>query len=125
MLQDALVDFDIEKEEYGYLMEASHYTNKSFKIRIPKLMPLINQNCDIRESYNTNIFENDSECKLPNINKVTTQNYLTINRAGYSNLAGAGSWNDDEFIGTISAGQRFLCTIIGQNIRQIFITDAI
>lgn len=125
MLQNALTEFDIEKEEYGYLIESSHYTNKSFKIKIPKLMPLVNQNYDIRESYNTNIFENDSGCKLPNINRVTTQNYLSINRAGYSNLAGAGSWNGNEFIGIIPAGQRFLCTIIGQNIRQIFITDAI
>lgn len=125
MLQNGLSDFDIEKEEYGYLMEEAHYTNKKFKIKIPKIMPLINQNSDIRESYNVNIFANDSECKLPPINRVTTQNYLTINRAGYSNLAGAGNWNGEEFIGNIPVGQRFLCTVIGGNLRQIFITDAI
>ena len=119
MLQNGLIDFDIEKEEYGYLIEEAHYTNKQFKIKIPKLMPLINQ------SYNTNIFVNDSDCELPNINRVITQNYLTINRAGYSNLAGAGNWNGNQFIGNIHVGQRFLCTVIGGNIRQIFITDAI
>ena len=125
MLQDGLQDFDIEKEEYGYLMEEAHYTSNKFKIKIPKLMPLIDQIYDIKESYNPNIFINSDECKLPNINRVTTQNYLTISRTGYSNLAGAGSWDNNNFIGVIPKGQRFLCTVIGQNIRQIFITDAI
>lgn len=124
MLKDALKDFDIEREEIAFLLEPTMYNARSFKVRIPKLMPLIPYRvADIHEVYNTNIFCNDKPCRPGVAKRVMLQTYINIPRLGLSNLSTAGSWEDGNFVGIMPVGTRFLCNVISKNIREIYINS--
>ena len=125
MLKDALKDFDIEREEFAFLLEPTMYNANNFKVKIPKLMPKIPTRVAVaNEVYNTKIFCNDKSCSPGVANRVKTQTYINLPRMGLGNLASAGSWDGQNFIGVIPEGTRFLCTVISKNIREIYISHA-
>lgn len=124
MLKDALKDFDIEREEIAFLLEPTMYNSPVFKVRIPKLMPLIPYRvADIHEVYNTNIFCNAKECRPGAPKRVILQTYLTIPRLGLSNLSTAGSWDRDNYVGIMPVYTKFICNVISKNIREIYINS--
>lgn len=125
MLSDAVIDYNIDRQEYGWLTSGGHYANGTFRVNIPKLMPLIQGNQSTSENYPTNIFVNSGSCPTGTPSRVRFQNYLTIPRASYANLSGPASWSGGSFTGYLSAGQRVSCEIHGKNIRDIKIIDCV
>lgn len=118
MIQNGLLDFNLNEEENGVLVEGTPYSSEAFKMYIPRLMPNIaKSNSSTRVSFDRNIFINASDCK-PNINSyVNSQGYITIKKYRTISLIYIAT------NGIISAGTKFKLKVMGKNVDQIFISD--
>lgn len=118
MIQNGLLDFNLNEEENGVLVEGTRYSAESFKMYIPRLMPNISRsNKSTRVSFDRNIFLNGSDCK-PNVNSsVTTQGYISIKKYRTISLIYIAT------NGIIAAGTKFKLKVMGKNVDQIFISD--
>lgn len=118
MIQNGLLDFNLNEEENGELVQATPYSSDSFKVYIPRLMPNITKSKNITTmSFDRNIFLNASECK-PSINSsVGTQGYLNIMKLRTISLIYIATK------GSIAEGTKFKLKVMGKNVDQIFISD--
>jgi len=114
----SLENLGVKADEYCFLLEESDQYNKSFKVNIPKFMPMFSID-EIPKSNNivfdTNIFSNDDSCK-PIVNKsILTQNYVSLERFRNTNFRFHPS--------NIHKKTRFICKIVDGNLRNMGITD--
>lgn len=118
MIQNGLLDFNLNEEENGVLVEATPYSSEEFKMYIPRLMPNISKNSGkTRISFDRNIFLNASECK-PSVNSnISTQGFITIKKFRTISLIYIATK------GIIAAGTKFKLKVMGKNVDQIFISD--
>ena len=114
-----LKDLLINHAEYAYVYEKQKYYARSFKVRVPKLMPKVPR-VGSKISFNKNIFINDAACK-PNVsNSIYTQGYITIPRSPNCNLhhkADRHSWIHPE--------TQLTCNCMNNNIRDLNIVDSV
>lgn len=118
MIQNGLLDFKLNEEENGTLIENTPYSSERFKMYIPRLMPSISRNSGkSRVSFDRNIFVNASECR-PSVNSsVFTQGYITIKKYRTISLIYIAT------NGVITSGTKFKLKVMGKNVDQIFIAD--
>jgi hypothetical protein len=117
-----LEDYKINPFEYGFLTTSSHYTSGSFRLYIPKLMPLMSlgQPSITNWIFNNNIFLNDADCKPTTGQKITTQNFITVGRHHNRDFG----FKSDKY-GYIGSGTRFVVHVMDENIRDMRISDVI
>jgi len=120
MIMDCLEEYDINQMEYCFLIGNHSHGSGSFKMNVPKIMPLIGKGNPSTNNvvFNSNIFLNDEECKPSPTNSVTTQNWITIPRFANTDLQFKADIN-----GIIHSGARFICCFMDRNIRAVYITD--
>ena len=103
--------FFLNQMEEVRIMCDSH---KGIKIRIPKLMPLLNsEECiDSKRSFNTKIFANTIETQ-PNPNSVVKcRNYITVNKV-------------DNSIVSANRGDTGVVLIMDRNIDNLILTNIV
>lgn len=73
-----LNEIEICSSEYAYILEGAPITAKSYKVRIPKLMPELPGGSaqDGSLSINSGLIVNDSSCKPQIGGSVSTRNYI-------------------------------------------------
>ena len=118
MIQNGLLDFNLNEEENGVLVEGAPYSSESFKMYIPRLMPNIAKSgASTRISFDRNIFINASGCKPSVGSSVNSQGYITIKKYRSISLIYIAT------NGIITAGTKFKLKVMGKNVDQIFISD--
>lgn len=117
---NSLEELEINPSEYCFIMENSNINSDSFKVIIPKIMPLLSidsQPIIQRINFNNKIFINDPDTLPSTSNYITTQNYIVVPRS-------QDSWfkfRPD----TIFRKTKLLCKIINKNIKEIYLTDEV
>lgn len=102
--------------------------NRSLKMNIPKFMPLISHGIKPltnKSGLSDGLFINAPDCKITTSKTILTQNFLTI---PCFQSTGDFSYKDyhtptGTFKGCLE--QKFLVEIVGQDLRQIRLTDKI
>lgn len=118
MIQNGLLDFCLNEEENGVLVESTPYSSESFKMYIPRLMPSISKNSGkTRISFDRNIFLNSSDCRPSVSSAVMTQGFITIKKLRTISLIYIAS------NGIIASGTKFKLKVMGKNVDQMFISD--
>ncbi|MDD3172084.1 MAG: hypothetical protein PHF63_00190 [Herbinix sp.] len=119
---NAIKTFNIEATEYGYNLAYASYNASSFKVNIPKLMPLIPVAPPLvtPKMYNPKIFCNDISNMPVGGMVINTQNYLTINVNRNSDTYNRGGTD-----GGTGYMTRVNCRILNNNIRNIYITNVL
>jgi hypothetical protein len=118
MVFDALEELSINQLEYCFLAEDKIHTASTFKIHIPKLMPLVPMSGSSSPTgYNNMIFVNDGACKPSTSPMLTTQGYITLPRFMHTDFL----FKADPLL-IIRTGAKFICCIMDKNIRDIFLT---
>jgi hypothetical protein len=115
---NTLDQYKIEKKEYCFIKENTDRFSETFKVYIPKLMPLLNmkdQAAIFNKLINNNIFLNDVKCKISSSTSYQVQNYLTVKRK-------KNTWFKLH-PQTFEKYTRLICEIPELNIRNIQITD--
>jgi len=115
---NGLESLGVKSDEYCFLLEESNQYNKSFKVNIPKFMPMFSIDDTPKTNniiFDNNIFLNDETCK-PIVNKsIVTQNYISLERFRNTNFRFHPS--------KIHKKTRFICKIVNMNLRNMGITD--
>lgn len=116
----ALNEYSINSHEYGFITEKTHYTSGNYPMYIPKLMPLIgiDKPKQINNIINNNIFINDKECKPVTSTSLTTQNYITPKKFQQADFRFKA-----DIDGYIHQGVKFICLIMDNNPKDIYITN--
>jgi len=115
---NSLENLGVRSDEYCFLLEESDQYNKSFKVNIPKFMPMFSIDETPKTSNNVfdnNIFINDTSCKPIANNAIITQNYISLERFRNTNFRFHPS--------KIQKKTRFICKIVNGNLRNMGITD--
>lgn len=118
MKETSIPNIAIQQVEYGILVEPTHYSSKTFKIKLPKLMPILIAEQKI--IYNRNVIINDTACKPTVGNSVKAQTYITVKRSTSCNLRDKAN-----IAGIVPEGTTLTLTCMNGNIKDMIITDSV
>lgn len=123
-IEKCLVDLELHHFEYAFLLEDSSTGSRTFRVNVPKIMPLIPRSSPTATPnvYNNNIFANDPACKPDSSPSMTTQNFITIPRFANTEF---GKYKDPDNDGIIRQGERFIAVVMDLNIKDMYLTDNI
>lgn len=93
--------------------------DKYLRIRIPRLMVKIAHEKE-RIYFDTNIFVNDTDCKIYPANNITTQNFITVPKSSTCDLSHVAVKVDDEYI--IPENTPLICMCLYDH-NKLIITD--
>ena len=112
-----ILDIGLKVIEYCYLYEDQAYDNKTFKIKIPKIMSRLIPEKDT--SYNKNIFINAGSCK-PAPKTVKLQSYITVPKLDRCSLEPIATSDDNP---VVKENTCVLCLCMNGNIKDMTIVD--
>jgi hypothetical protein len=113
-------DIWLNNIEYMYTVGKQHFSNISFNLTSPKLLPLVSnkETLEKKVTISKSLFVNASDSRPRVESTFYTKNYITVPRSVNCNLS---SIADDD--GFIPSGTRVVCTCINNDINQLTISD--
>lgn len=117
---NALSEIKLSSLEYAFLVEDTIYTSDTFKMWLPKLMPLIPRGAPRKSNtaIDNNIFIND--VKPQTSSSISTMNYLVIPRFKSADFTNKKNGSDN-----IPKDSKFIIAIMNGNIKDMYVTDNI
>lgn len=135
MIVKALQTIDeIASFEYGFLLENTDLNANSFKLHIPKIMPLIKQEDPkhVSKGLRSDIFVNAAECRPKVSATIMTRNYLDVPiLSGFTQPKPVIQFTSNTSDGTpwpfprsrFNKGARVICMSVNNNINDLYITN--
>ena len=117
-------DLGLESIEYCYLVGNQKYSNRSFMVKLPRIMPNISKKG--RDSFNKNILVNASECKPSVSSSLYMSDYITVKRSSQCSLFDVATIYErptDELPTIIRTGTKLKCICTNGDYKNLTIID--
>lgn len=119
-LLESVQEINLDHFEYAILVEDTPKGASTFKLYIPKLMPLVQTGDQTasqwKEEVRGDIFVNDAQCKIDHMKTVTCQNYITVSRYSDSDFSARANIN-----GIIPKGTKFIIHSLYGNYNDLYV----
>lgn len=121
---ESISELELQDTEYCYLVGNQKYSNSSFKVKVPRIMPNVTKKG--RDSFNKNILINATECKPSVSSSVYMYDYITVRRSAQCDLFGAATIYEhptDDYPTIIRSGTKLRCLCTNGNYKELTIVD--
>lgn len=121
-LVKGLEDYGIKPFEYAFLTEATSKDAETFRLYLPKLMPMFPCDTPVFNNwlFNNNVFLNDDVCKPRSISTIKTQNFITVPRHLSRDFSPRADGS-----GNLPKDSKFIVQVMDENIRDIRVSDIV
>lgn len=117
-------ELELQNTEYCYLVGNQKYTNSSFMVKVPRIMPNISKKG--RDSFNKNILVNATDCKPSVVSSIYMYDYITVKRSPQCSLQGVATIYErprDEYPTIIRSGTKLKCLCTNGDYKSLTIVD--